>query len=88
MKLSIKFLSVYFAVIVTTSLICAATAATEPEAPPPLITSEAEYDQQALIEKMENDARAKEFAILKQYEQADFDFMRGDAELDKKSNLK
>ena len=38
------------------------------------------------LKAQENAARAAELEALKQYEQADFEFMRGDAELDKKSN--
>ena len=38
------------------------------------------------IQALESAARAAELEALKQYEKADFEFMRGDAELDKKSN--
>ena len=38
------------------------------------------------MEALESAARAAEIEALKQYEQADYDFMHGDAELDKKSN--
>lgn len=38
------------------------------------------------LKAQENAARAAELEALKQYEQADFEFMRGDAELDKKPN--
>lgn len=36
---------------------------------------------QALIAQKDAAAREQEAAVLKMYEQADFDFMRGDAEL-------
>ena len=38
------------------------------------------------LKAQENAARAAELEALKVYDQEDFEFMRGDAELDKKSN--
>ena len=61
-------------------------AAEEPKQDCPEAFYYAQSESEQLLKAKENAARAAELEALKQYEQADFEFMRGDAELDKKSN--
>ena len=51
-----------------------------------LLNPQVADDTAERLDALESAARSAEIEALKQYEQADFDFMRGDAELDKKSN--
>ena len=51
-----------------------------------LINPQVADDTAERLDALDSAARSAEIEALKQYEQADFDFMRGDAELDKKSN--
>ena len=51
-----------------------------------LLNPQVADDTAERLDALDSAARSAEIEALKQYEQADFDFMRGDAELDKKSN--
>ena len=88
MKLITKLFGVSAATIAGASLIGVALAAkapvTEIDTAPPVITPQPEYDRETLLAAIDADARERELAVLKQYEQADFEFMRGDAELPEK----
>ena len=53
-----------------------------------LLNPQVADDTAERLDALESAARSAEIEALKQYEQADFDFMRGDAELDKRSNRK
>ncbi|OSI20421.1 hypothetical protein [Neisseria dumasiana] len=85
MKLFTQIFGASASVIIGASLIGVAIAAHSPlpqsEPMPTVITPEPEYNREALIEAIEAETRERELIALKQYEQADFEFMRGDAEL-------
>ena len=83
-KININFISLAASLASMGLIVTSAYYKNEP--PPALLNPEPRDNQQELINKLDAEARAREFQMLKQYEQADFDFMRGDAELDKKSN--
>lgn len=61
-------------------------AAEEPKQDCPGAFYYAQSESEQLLKVKENAARAAELEALRVYEQDDFEFMRGDAELDKKSN--
>ena len=61
-------------------------AAEEPKRDCPKAQVYAQSEAEQLLKAKENAARAAELEALKVYDQEDFEFMRGDAELDKKSN--
>ena len=83
MKLSTKLFGIFAATVSGASLIGAALAAHIPvtETDIPVITQQPEYSRELLMTAADAEARERELAVLKQYEQADFEFMRGDAEL-------
>lgn len=83
MKLSTKLFGIFTATVSGASLIGAALAAHIPvtETDIPVITQQPEYSRELLMAAADAEARERELAVLKQYEQADFEFMRGDAEL-------
>ena len=85
MKLQTKIFVTAAATIIGSGLIGAALAAhVTMTDPAPVINPEPEYNRDVLLAKIEAERRAREIEVLKQYEQADFDFMRGDAELPEK----
>lgn len=84
MKLSTKLFGIFAATVSGVSLIGAALAAHIPVTEtdiPTVITQQPEYSRELLMAAADAEARERELAVLKQYEQADFEFMRGDAEL-------
>lgn len=84
MKLSTKLFGIFAASVSGASLIGAALAAHIPVTEtdiPTVITQQPEYSRELLMAAADAEARERELAVLKQYEQADFEFMRGDAEL-------
>ena len=84
MKLSTKLFGIFAATVSGARMIGAAIAAHIPVTEtdiPTVITQQPEYSRELLMAAADAEARERELAVLKQYEQADFEFMRGDAEL-------
>lgn len=78
-KININFISLSAALVCMGLIGTSAYPKSEPQ--PSLLNPEPHYSQQELMKKKEAEARARELQMLKQYEQKDFNFMRGDAEV-------